>query len=138
VYVASTFYPVAGSFAVPLNAASTAADLQLSSQIVTVDGVQNHWTASTNAPWLTVLQASGVTGVNPLNLRIEPDRRRRNGLELGAHGQLAIDRPGTCRLALPVSVFNYLPQLHAATPSLSATRGASMCRAHSTATYDQC
>jgi len=137
VYVASTFYPVAGSFAVPLNAASTAADLQLSSQIVTVDGVQNHWTASTNAPWLTVLQASGVTGVNPLNLRIDPTVGGATDWNLGATVNLAIDRPGTLPVALPVSVFNYLPQLQRSNAVLVGNAGRIYVQGALNGTYDQ-
>jgi hypothetical protein len=110
VYVAASFYPT-GAFTRTLSASTSLADLKISSPVVTVDGLPARWSAVSQQPWLRVLRASGQTGVDMLELEVDPALGGTTNWGAGAIFELSIDRPGTLALPVQVSVWNLLPDL---------------------------
>lgn len=120
--VVSAFYPT-GSFTLALNSRSTVADLKISSPIVTADGVPARWTAASRAPWLRVLRANGQTGIDLLELEIDPAFGGASERGLAAMLDLSIDRPGTTAMPIQVSVWNDLPNLQISQAVLTGDKG---------------
>jgi hypothetical protein len=122
VNVTGVFYPT-GVYGITINANSTTADLHMPGQVLTVDGVAAQWTATTGTPWLQLAPTTGVTGVDSLDVAIDPTFAGANDwLESGSFN-LAVNRPGTLPLSVPVSVYNYLPQVERSVAVLSGTGG---------------
>ena len=116
VWVTSSFY-VDGNGDHTLSATSTAADLSWSNPVLTFDGASARWTAVSQSPLLRVVNSSGQTGVDALQLRLDPA-----ALSLPSWGQVfpvvvSIDRAGTLPETLQVSVLNSIPTLQIASPA---------------------
>jgi hypothetical protein len=120
--VVAAFYPAATPNLV-LNASSTPADLNFSTAIVTADGVRARWSAVSNAPWVRVLRASGQTGVDALELQIDPPGVGALEQVVSTSVDLSIDRPGVAPLSMPVAVGNNLPNLQRGPAVLVGDKG---------------
>lgn len=108
--VVAAFYPAVAPN-LTLNARTTPADLKQSTAIVTADGVRALWRAVSNAPWVHVLRASGQTGIDALELEIDPALGGSLEQVVTTTVDLAIDRPGVAPVPMPVVVANKLPSL---------------------------
>ena len=100
------------------DAASTAADLQWTHTIVTADGVTNRWTAVSKSPYLRVLQGSGRTGIDPLQVALDPA-----ALQLPVTGyslpiEVSIDRAGTLPDTFFLEASNGIPTLQRRSPAV--------------------
>jgi hypothetical protein len=120
--VAASFYTT-GNFVVTLDATSTSASLQMSAPVVTVDGVPATWSASTSALWMQVSPTSGTTGTNPLVVTIDPTLGGTDNWTYAGNVNLSINRTGTSPEAVPVGVYNNLPELQRSIAVLSGTGG---------------
>jgi hypothetical protein len=99
-----------------LTAASTTADLNWSNPVLTFDGVQANWTAVSMSPLLHLVRASGRTGVDALQVALDPAALVGNDTGFAPVVQLTIDRPGTSHVPIQYSVHNEIPTLQRVSP----------------------
>lgn len=95
---------------VTLRMQSQAADLHLSTSILTEDGVPAHWTARTESPWVRLLSSVGTTGVDELVFEIDPMALP---FEFAPEARIdvSVNRAGTLPQSLGVSVRTEIPRL---------------------------
>ena len=120
VNVVTAFYPT-GNFNITLDA--TTASPRYSSPVVTVDGVAANWSATTTTSWLTLPRSTGVTGVDMVELQIDPTFGGTPYWSYSGWINLSIDRAGTSPLSVPVSVGNYVPRLDRSVAALAGSAG---------------
>jgi hypothetical protein len=121
--VVSSFYPMAGYFSIPLTGTSSPADLHLSTPVVTIDAVPARWTAVSTLPWLRLLRATGITGVDTLDMQIDPTLLDAAEFTTVGNVDISIDRPGTTPVPLPVGVNDTRPSFQRGTAALVGDRG---------------
>lgn len=120
--VSSSFYAT-GNFNTVLDATSQPSALQLSGSVVTVDGVQSTWLASSMSNWFQVAPDSGTTGVDPLQVLIDPAFGGADDPGYAGSLSLTIDRAGASPQSVSVSVYNNIPELARSVAVLSGTAG---------------
>lgn len=107
-----------------LDASSTAADLRLSTPVLTPDGAAVRWFAGSRTDWMRVLTSSGITGVDALQLEIDASALPRLPFVQTATLELRLDRAGTQPMLVEIPLANYIPRIDAASRSvLGGTRG---------------
>lgn len=85
-------------------------DLTASTQVFTLDQQPANWTASTSAPWLRLIRASGVTERDALVVEIDRSYLATVGSQAGEI-QIAIDRAGVNPITTQLMVYNNLVKL---------------------------
>jgi len=105
-----------GTFGRALSATSGAADLAFSLVVRDPEGDGTAWTAVSKTAGLQVLRSSGRTGVDSLELAVDPAvlASPQALLEFGV--EVAVDRPGTAAQVFTVVLQNNLPSLQRASP----------------------
>jgi hypothetical protein len=93
---------------------STLADLRLSSSVVVRDGAAVPWTATTSVPWLRLINASGLTGVDALVVEVDAAALPNLPFQAEADILITLDRPGTLPFRATAVVVNEIPRLDAA------------------------
>ena len=116
VSVSSSFY-FGGDMSRTLNATSTAADLAWTGSVLTFDGVPARWTATSPSPLLHVVRSSGTTGVDALELAIDPAALHLIDWGLALPLEVGIDRPGVLPIAFQFSLYNNIPALGRISPA---------------------
>jgi hypothetical protein len=107
-----------------LNAASTLADLQLVTPIVTADGSSALWTASTSTSWLSLDPLTGSTDpATPLTLRIDPAVAATSDLAHFGSYTVTTNQPGTVSQDFDVRFSNRLPWLQRTSAVLTGSSG---------------
>jgi hypothetical protein len=96
---------------------STAADLRRSVPVSTPDGVAVTWTARSSQPWLRVRRAEGITGLDPLELEVDPSLLSGTRFQQ-AELTLSLDRPGTLPRRVTVPLQNSLIRFDRAAPGV--------------------
>lgn len=120
--VDAPFYPTA-NLNLELDAGSGAAALTASSPVLTADGAPQQWTAVSRTPWLTLLRSGGITGADALAMQVDPAFDGQDVVDHVATVELAIDRPGTLPMVVPVGVRNLLPALERSNATLVGSQG---------------
>jgi hypothetical protein len=93
---------------------STLADLRLSSPVVARDGAAVRWTATTAVPWIRLVNASGLTGVDALSVDVDRSALPKLPFQAEAEITITLDRPGTLPFKTAAIVVNEIPRLDAA------------------------
>jgi hypothetical protein len=107
-----------------LDASSTAADLRLSTPVLTPDGAAVPWFAASRTAWMRVLTPTGITGVDALQLEIDASALPSLPFVQSATLDLRLDRAGTQPMTVEIPLANYIPRIDAASRSvLGGTRG---------------
>ncbi len=106
----STAVRLPSALGVTLRLQSQAADLHLSTPVLTEDGVPARWTARTESPWVRLLSTAGTTGVDELVFEIDPLALPFEWVP-EARIDVSIDRPGTLPQSLGVPVRTEIPRL---------------------------
>lgn len=107
-----------------LDASSTAADLRLSTPVLTPDGAAVPWFAASRTDWMRVLTPTGITGVDALQIEIDASALPRLPFVQSATLELRLDRAGTQPMTVEIPLANYIPRIDAASRSvLGGTRG---------------
>ena len=101
-----------------VNATTPAADLDRSTTVSAIDGSAVRWDARSDQPWLQVLRGTGTTGVDALAYRIDPSVLALDGLDHEARLTIALDRPGTLPVEVPIVVRNVIPRFDMASPGV--------------------
>ena len=91
--------------------------------MVTVDSVPARWTAVSTLPWLRLLRATGITGVDTLDMEIDPTLLSSTDFVTVGNVDISIDRPGTLSLPLSVGVNDTRPSFQRGTAALVGDRG---------------
>lgn len=115
--VVNDAFHVDGATGSMLTATSTSADIEWSNAVLTFDGVPARWTAVSQSPLLQVVNGSGVTGADPLRVRLDPSVISQPEWSHSLPLTLSIDRPGTLPQTIQYTVSNLIPMLHTASPS---------------------
>ena len=100
-----------------ITASSTAADLALSGPVRMFDGSAVRWTAVSKSPWLQVTRSSGMTGVDALEVSVDPAALAQPDWTLTMPIELSVDQPGALPQTLAVVVHNDIPWLQEASPA---------------------
>ena len=101
-----------------VKATTTAADLERSTTVSAIDGTAVRWNARSDQPWLKVLRGTGTTGVDALAYRIDPSVLALDGLDHEARLTIALDRPGTLPVEVPLVLRNVVPRFDMASPGV--------------------
>jgi hypothetical protein len=116
VWVSAAFY-LDGPTIHTLSTTSTTADLSWSNPVVMFDGSSAHWTAVSKTPLLHVLRSSGQTGLDALEISLDPAALTQADWGLALPVELSVDRPGTLPQTFQISVWNYIPALQHISPA---------------------
>jgi hypothetical protein len=116
VTVYSSFF-VDGNTVRTLTSTSSASDLTWSHPVRMFDGSSATWTAVSQSPLLQVINSTGQTGRDEIQVRLDPA-----ALSLPDWGHalllsVSIDRPDTSPVTTQLSVWNFIPALQRASPS---------------------
>ncbi|GAA0746133.1 hypothetical protein GCM10009107_13290 [Ideonella azotifigens] len=101
-----------------INAQTQPANLRLQSQIATPEGSSVGWHVSSDQPWLKVLRADGITGVDPLQVEVDPSKFPATGWQVEAGLSVQLDQAGVSAVRVPVTVQNFLPRFDQASPGV--------------------
>lgn len=101
-----------------VSATTTAAGLERSTMVDAIDGAAVRWTARSDQPWLQVLRDAGTTGIDALSYRIDASVLAREGVDHEARLTLALERPGTLPVEVPVVVRNFVPRFDMTSPGV--------------------
>ena len=116
-------FAVSGSTTFDLNAGSTLASLDVSLPVVTGDGVPARWSAVSGSPQLQLLRNTGITGTDPLAVRLRPDL---GSLQMDAYAlpvELRIDRADTIPNVVTLMVRDQIVRLEQTQAVLVGTSG---------------
>ncbi|MEP6739034.1 MAG: hypothetical protein ABJA61_01560 [Caldimonas sp.] len=116
VFVTASFY-VEGDLVHVLTATSTATDLSWSNRVLTFDGVPAAWTAVSASPLLHIVNGSGQTGVDALQLTLDPAALTQPDWGLALFVDVTIDRAGSLPQSVQYSVWNSVPALQIISPA---------------------
>lgn len=116
VTVYSSFF-VDGNTVRTLTATSSASELTWSHPVRMFDGSSATWTAVSQSPLLQVINSTGQTGRDEIQVRLDPA-----ALSLPTWGHVlplvvSIDRPDTSPVTTQLSVWNSIPTLQRVSPS---------------------
>jgi hypothetical protein len=85
--------------------------------------VPARWTAVSALPWLRLLRATGITGVDTLDMEIDPTLLSSTDFVTAGTIDVSIDTPGTLSLPFSVGVRDTRPSFQRGTAALVGNRG---------------
>jgi hypothetical protein len=106
-----------GALGGEVSGTGTTGALRFEAPVHTADGQPVRWTATTTAPELRLLRASGQTGSDTLIVEVDAGVLARTTLQHTFMIDVAIDRPGVPGRHVPLVLKNNAPLLAAASPA---------------------
>lgn len=101
-----------------IDTATQPSELQRASAVSVPDGATVTWSARSDVPWLRVLRASGLTGIDELRVQIDPSVLDEPAVESVAQLTVSVDRPGTLPVVRNIGVRNLLPRFDLVAPGV--------------------
>ncbi len=107
-------FSVGPGLSVSLDADSSAAALRLAAPVTVSGGAAARWTARTLGNGLRLLRATGLTGIDAVELEVDASAALASSGGYEGSIEVSLDRAGTLPIVAPVTVGNGLPRLNLA------------------------
>jgi hypothetical protein len=102
---------VAGGLDVTLDGTSTAAAFRLKAPVVSETGQALRWSARSLTPWVTVVRSAGVSGVDEIEVLVDPSAVIAQAQAGFGEIEVAVDRPNTSPQRVSVAVGYDIPRV---------------------------